>query len=137
MSRYLLRTDVVYAGPETSEELKQQARLRGLARQLGGLGGGGLVEDGAGNKGKKVVKKKLKGKAKTQEAPKAKSKSKLKDRSYGGSVQARVRIDHWPRQKVEEEAWAGRNLGALAGVRRCGADSEKTARGRELELASC
>lgn len=34
---------------ETSEELKHQARLRGLARQLGGLGGfggQGLVEEG-------------------------------------------------------------------------------------------
>eukprot|EP00435_Cladocopium_sp_Y103_P034566 s6_g8.t4 len=68
-TKYLLRTDV-----ETPEELKHQARLRGLARQLGGLGGlggQGLVEaqeaptkEPKMSKGKKRVKKSsLKGKA--------------------------------------------------------------------------
>ncbi|CAE7341830.1 unnamed protein product [Symbiodinium sp. CCMP2456] len=44
-TKYLLRTDVVYARPETPEELKRAARLRGLARQLGGLGGQGLLQE--------------------------------------------------------------------------------------------
>merc|ERR1712203_228092 len=42
--KYLLRTEVVYASPETSEIRKEAARLRGLARQLGGLGGKDLLE---------------------------------------------------------------------------------------------
>jgi len=42
-------TKITFGIQETSEELKHQARLRGLARQLGGLGGfggQGLVEEG-------------------------------------------------------------------------------------------
>ena len=81
-TKYLLRTDVVYARPETSEELKHQARLRGLARQLGGLGGfggQGLVEEGQesstqrpgqagqGKSKKRVKKSSLKGKSAKRE----------------------------------------------------------------------
>jgi len=44
-AKYLLRTDVVYTTGESSETLKEAKRLRGLARQLGGLGGKDLVED--------------------------------------------------------------------------------------------
>eukprot|EP00933_Yihiella_yeosuensis_P001832 TRINITY_DN10301_c0_g1_i1.p1 TRINITY_DN10301_c0_g1~~TRINITY_DN10301_c0_g1_i1.p1 ORF type:complete len:703 (+),score=169.55 TRINITY_DN10301_c0_g1_i1:30-2111(+) len=64
-TKYLLRTDVVYARPETSEELKHAARLRGLARQLGQVGGDSLCEQQeekeaqAGNT-KKVLKSGLK-----------------------------------------------------------------------------
>eukprot|EP00931_Biecheleriopsis_adriatica_P072758 TRINITY_DN47170_c0_g1_i1.p1 TRINITY_DN47170_c0_g1~~TRINITY_DN47170_c0_g1_i1.p1 ORF type:complete len:696 (+),score=167.85 TRINITY_DN47170_c0_g1_i1:44-2089(+) len=71
-TKYLLRTDVVYASPETSEELKQEARRRGLARQLGILGGKGLVEkeqdaadsvkSGKAGKKKRVIKPGLKDK---------------------------------------------------------------------------
>lgn len=145
--RYLLRTDVVYARPaagpvkggegspeETPEELKHQARLRGLARQLGGLGGQGLVEDAPSAKtAKKPVKKsKLKGKAKNQEAPAAKSKPKLKDRSYGGSAQAGTCSIRPLAKAKSRRRGLGRSKSAcrgLAGVPKCGADSEKSARG--------
>eukprot|EP00930_Biecheleria_cincta_P096058 TRINITY_DN87934_c0_g1_i1.p1 TRINITY_DN87934_c0_g1~~TRINITY_DN87934_c0_g1_i1.p1 ORF type:complete len:693 (+),score=143.62 TRINITY_DN87934_c0_g1_i1:33-2081(+) len=79
-TKYLLRTDVVYARPETSEDLKEAARLRGLARQLGGLGGKGLVEEaepgvagaqasasGRAGKKKRVAKHNLKDKQRGKE----------------------------------------------------------------------
>lgn len=112
-TKYLLRTDVVYARPETPEELKHQARLRGLARQLGGLGGlggQGLVEaeepKEAKSKGKKRVKKSsLKGKpGKAEEGdgpatPKGQKGKKVlkqikqpqsgKDRAYGKRAKKR------------------------------------------------
>lgn len=62
-TKYLLRTDVVYTSPESSQAMKEAKRLRGLARQLGGLGGKDLMEeamagvDGAkGGKKPKVIK---------------------------------------------------------------------------------
>ncbi|CAJ1339241.1 unnamed protein product, partial [Effrenium voratum] len=98
---------------ETSEDLKHQARLRGLARQLGGrLGGNGLLEEQQADKkstdldgdvapgkakagkakrgkpGKKsVLKSNLKGKA-GKEAE-AKTPSKGKDRTYGKKAKKR------------------------------------------------
>jgi len=62
--KYLLRTDVVYATGEASEAMKNAKRLRGLARQLGGLGGKDLLEEAtegvangkAGGKKLKVIK---------------------------------------------------------------------------------
>lgn len=44
-TKYLLRTDVVYASPETPAAVKHAKKLRGLARQLGGLGGQDLMEE--------------------------------------------------------------------------------------------
>jgi len=61
-TKYLLRTDVVYAAPKTPAELKHIQRLRGLARQMGGLGGfggQGLVEeaDSSATGGEKAKKR--------------------------------------------------------------------------------
>lgn len=68
-AKYLLRTDVLYRLPETSEAAKQAKRKRGLVRQLGGaskvrLEDGDFDADGTnttkGNKKKKVINTKLK-----------------------------------------------------------------------------
>jgi len=59
-AKYLLRTDVVYTSPESSQAFKEAKRLRGLARQLGGLGGKDLMEEAtAGVEGGKAGSKKV------------------------------------------------------------------------------
>mmetsp|Transcript_99922 Transcript_99922/g.312157 ORF Transcript_99922/g.312157 Transcript_99922/m.312157 type:complete len:732 (+) Transcript_99922:30-2225(+) len=78
--KYLLRTDVVYVAASSGVEAQEAARLRGLARQLGGLGGKDLTEareelfqkePEARKPGqtRRVIKRGLKGKERGEGAP--------------------------------------------------------------------
>lgn len=91
-TKYLLRTDVVYTAPESSQAMKDAKRLRGLARQLGGLGGKDLmeeamagVEDGKAGTKAKVIKGGLKKKSKFSEKMEQKSGNAVD--SKGGKSQ--------------------------------------------------
>jgi len=94
-TKYLLRTDVVYASPKDTAQVQEAKRLRGLARQLGGLGGQALVEEALGETPggasasapvgkKKVVKKTMKPSKFREKIEARREKEKLK--GGGGST---------------------------------------------------
>eukprot|EP00927_Polykrikos_kofoidii_P083651 TRINITY_DN8617_c3_g1_i1.p1 TRINITY_DN8617_c3_g1~~TRINITY_DN8617_c3_g1_i1.p1 ORF type:complete len:738 (+),score=158.47 TRINITY_DN8617_c3_g1_i1:78-2291(+) len=115
-TKYLLRTELLYASPESSAALREAARLRGLKRQLG-LTAAEVAADtetrGGGDKAKKEKRKKklIQNDAKNSRGKKHKFRGSGADKSGDGCAAGKKRTAsgaNGPRRKGKKKIHQGK-----------------------------